>query len=156
MKAMLRTRTRTRTRTILSRTRTNLKTSWTSSSRLTISASRSRTFLHPCGPIYRHFDIISCLEFIFLTPYTYSDAPHIPSFPRNVDTVRRPAPHTERRKEARERRKERKEEELKEKREDVKRLKGLKMKEMKSKLEMIGKEGGWRGAQGTVFLAVSV
>lgn len=130
----------------------NLRTSWTSLSHLIISASRSRTFLHPCGSIYHHSSIVIRLVLIIFTPSTNSDAPHIPSFPRNVDTVRRPAPHTERRKEARERRRERKEEELKEKREDVKRLKGLKMKEMKKKLEMIGKEGGWKGAQGTVFL----
>jgi len=77
-----------------------------------------------------------------------SDAPHIPSFPRALETVRRPAAHTERRKEARERRKERKEEELRVRREEVKRLKKLKMREMQERLERIGKEGGWANSEG--------
>jgi protein KRI1 len=46
------------------------------------------------------------------------------------------------RKDARERKKQRKDEELAKKREEVKRLKGLKMKELKAKLERIGREGG--------------
>ena len=46
------------------------------------------------------------------------------------------------RKEARERKKQRKEEELAKKREEVKRLKGLKMKDLRAKLERIGREGG--------------
>ena len=46
------------------------------------------------------------------------------------------------RKEARERKKQRKEEELAKKREEVKRLKGLKMKGLRAKLERIGREGG--------------
>lgn len=52
---------------------------------------------------------------------------------RRPDTVR---------KEAREKRKARKEEELLKKREEVKRLKALKMKDLQSRLEKIGKEGG--------------
>lgn len=47
-----------------------------------------------------------------------------------------------RRKEARERRKARKEEEKLLKREEVKRLKALKLKELRRKLERIGREGG--------------
>ncbi|CAA7260390.1 unnamed protein product [Cyclocybe aegerita] len=64
----------------------------------------------------------------------------IPSYPRKlVSTVRR---EDTKRKEARERKKERKEEELAKKREEVKRLKALKMREVKRKLEMIGRQGG--------------
>lgn len=48
------------------------------------------------------------------------------------------------RKEAREKRKSRKEEELLLKKEEVKRLKALKMKEIQTKLELIGREGGKR------------
>jgi len=71
------------------------------------------------------------------------DAAHISSFPRAVESVRRPTEHAERRREARERRRERKEAEKAQRREEVKRLKGLKTREMEAKLERIGKEGGW-------------
>ncbi|KAF8911661.1 KRI1-like family C-terminal-domain-containing protein [Gymnopilus junonius] len=64
----------------------------------------------------------------------------IPTFPRNLPSlVRRPDTT---RKEARERKKTRKEEEIQKKREEVKRLKALKMREVKRKLEMISKQGG--------------
>ena len=76
------------------------------------------------------------------------DAAHIPSFPRAVESVRRPTEHTERRQAARERRRERKEAEKAERREEVKRLKGLKAREVEAKLERIGKEGGWARSQG--------
>ncbi|KAF8953200.1 KRI1-like family C-terminal-domain-containing protein [Flammula alnicola] len=64
----------------------------------------------------------------------------IPSFPRNLPSVVRRQDTT--RKDARERRKQRKEEELQKKREDVKRLKALKMREVKRKLDLIGRQGG--------------
>jgi protein KRI1 len=65
---------------------------------------------------------------------------NIKSYPRNVSaTVRR---EDSTRKEARERRKQRKEEELQKRREEVKRLKALKLRELRKKLERIGKEGG--------------
>lgn len=67
-------------------------------------------------------------------------ADQIPRFPRNIEsTVRR---EESSRKAERERRKARKEEELLKKKEEVKRLKALKMKEIRQKLERIGKEGG--------------
>jgi hypothetical protein len=72
---------------------------------------------------------------------TYSDAATIPRHPRNLNSTVRREDTT--RKEARERKKARKEEELLKKKEEVKRLKALKMKELKSKLERIGREGGW-------------
>ena len=58
---------------------------------------------------------------------------NLPSLVRREDTSR---------KEAREKRKARKEEELLRKKEEVKRLKALKMKEVRAKLERIGHEGG--------------
>ena len=64
----------------------------------------------------------------------------IPSFPRSIPTlVRR---EDSRRKDAREKRKQRKEGEMEKKREEVRRLKTLKMKEIRRKLETIGREGG--------------
>lgn len=75
--------------------------------------------------------------------YEEPDAAHISSFPRAVESVRRPAEHAERRHAARERRQERKEAEKAQRREEVKRLKGLKAREVEAKLERIGKEGGW-------------
>jgi len=70
----------------------------------------------------------------------------IPSFPRNLPaTVRR---EDTTRKDARERKKQRKEEELQKKREEVKRMKALKMREVKRKLELIGKQGGLKNAGG--------
>ncbi|EAU91884.1 hypothetical protein CC1G_04651 [Coprinopsis cinerea okayama7 len=64
----------------------------------------------------------------------------IQTFPRNIASVVRRTDST--RKEARERRKARKEEELAKKKEEVRRLKALRMKEIKRKLEKIGKVGG--------------
>jgi protein KRI1 len=46
------------------------------------------------------------------------------------------------RKAARERRKQRKEEEVLKRKEEVRRMKGLKMKELRAKLERIGREAG--------------
>ncbi|KAF8802648.1 Krr1-domain-containing protein, partial [Phlegmacium glaucopus] len=64
----------------------------------------------------------------------------IASFPRILPSVVRRQDTT--RKEARERRKERKEDELRKRQEEVKRMKALKMREIKRKLERIGREGG--------------
>ena len=76
------------------------------------------------------------------------DASHISSFPRAVESVRRPTEHAERRHAARERRRERKEAEKAQRREEVKRLKGLKAREVETKLERIGQEGGWTRSKG--------
>jgi len=67
-------------------------------------------------------------------------AASIPSFPRNLPSLVRRQDTT--RKDARERRKQRKEEELQKKKEEVRRLKALKMREVKRKLELIGRQGG--------------
>ncbi|KAI8978185.1 KRI1-like family C-terminal-domain-containing protein [Trametes punicea] len=67
-------------------------------------------------------------------------ATEIARYPRNIpDVVRR---QDTARKEAREKKKARKEEELLKKKEEVKRLKALKMKELRAKLERISHEGG--------------
>ena len=64
----------------------------------------------------------------------------ITSFPRILPSVVRRQDTT--RKDARQRRKERKEDELRKRREEVKRMKALKMKEIRRKLERVGREGG--------------
>lgn len=70
----------------------------------------------------------------------YSGAAQITRYPRTLpELVRR---QDTARKEAREKRKARKEEELLKKKEEVKRLKALKLKELRAKLERIGHEGG--------------
>jgi protein KRI1 len=92
--------------------------------------------------VAEHFE--SSYNFRFEEP----DAAHIQSFPRAVESVRRRTEHAERRRAARERRQERKEAEKAQRREEVKRLKGLKARELETKLERIGKEGGWARSQG--------
>ncbi|KAG8781908.1 hypothetical protein FRC16_002757, partial [Serendipita sp. 398] len=66
----------------------------------------------------------------------------IATYPRSLPSVVR-RPDTSR-KEAREKRKERKEEEMVQKKEEVNRLKALKMREIKSKIDRIQQEGGKR------------
>ncbi|KAG2055514.1 hypothetical protein BDR06DRAFT_321017 [Suillus hirtellus] len=81
---------------------------------------------------------------VFETSYNFRfeepDAATIKSFPRNIASTVRRVDTT--RKEGRERKKQRQEQELEKKHEEVKRLKALKMKEIRRKLECIGREGG--------------
>ena len=72
--------------------------------------------------------------------YIHSGATEIARHPRNIESLVRRQDSS--RKEERERRKARKEEELWKKKEEVKRLKALKIKELRAKLERIGVEGG--------------
>lgn len=71
------------------------------------------------------------------------DAATISTFPRNIQSTVRRQDTT--RKEARERRKARKEEELAKKKEEVRILKALKMREVRRKLEIIGRQAGLKG-----------
>lgn len=64
----------------------------------------------------------------------------IPTFPRNIQSTVRRQDTT--RKEARDRKKARKEEEVEKKREEIRRLKALKMRDVKRKLEIIGRQAG--------------
>ncbi|CAE6502586.1 unnamed protein product [Rhizoctonia solani] len=81
-----------------------------------------------------HFE--STYNFRFEEPNAHIIATH----PRNVTSVRRTDTT---RKEAREKRKERKAEKMLAKKEEVKRLKSLKMREFKDKLEKVRMEGGF-------------
>ncbi|OBZ65900.1 Protein kri1 [Grifola frondosa] len=74
------------------------------------------------------------------TSVSKSHAAMIPRHPRNLPSLVRRQDTS--RKDAREKRKARKEEELLQKKEEVKRLKALKMKNLRAKLERIGREGG--------------
>jgi protein KRI1 len=93
-------------------------------------------------------DVAERFESSYNFRFEEPDAAHIPSFPRAVESVRRPTENAERRQAARERRRERKEAEKAQRREEVKRLKGLKAREVEAKLESIGNEGGWTRSKG--------
>ncbi|KAF9047029.1 hypothetical protein BDZ89DRAFT_1058086 [Hymenopellis radicata] len=85
-------------------------------------------------------DTIDRFEISYNHRFEEPDALEIKSFPRNLPSLVRREDTT--RKDARERKKQRKAEELSQKKEEVKRLKALKMKEIRAKLERIGREGG--------------
>ncbi|KAF4598798.1 hypothetical protein EYR38_007206 [Pleurotus pulmonarius] len=85
-------------------------------------------------------DIVDRFESSYNFRFEEPGAATIQTFPRTLESTVRREDTT--RKDARARRKERKEEELQKKREEIKRLKSLKMKEIRKKLERIGKEAG--------------
>ncbi|KAL1744835.1 KRI1-like family C-terminal-domain-containing protein [Schizophyllum fasciatum] len=85
-------------------------------------------------------DIVDRFESSYNFRFEEPDAATIKTFPRSIETTVRREENP--RKAARERKKQRKEEELQRKREEVRRLKALKMKEIRAKLDRIGREGG--------------
>ncbi|PBK77884.1 hypothetical protein ARMSODRAFT_924095 [Armillaria solidipes] len=85
-------------------------------------------------------EIVDRFESSYNFRFEEPDAAEIKSYPRNIPSLVRREDTT--RKDARERRKTRKEEELQKKKEEVRRLKSLKMKEIRAKLDRIGREGG--------------
>ncbi|KAF4563110.1 hypothetical protein EYR40_007168 [Pleurotus pulmonarius] len=85
-------------------------------------------------------DIVDRFESSYNFRFEEPGAATIQTFPRTLESTVRREDTT--RKDARARRKERKEEELQKKREEIKRLKSLKMKEIRKKLERIGREAG--------------
>ncbi|TBU36557.1 KRI1-like family C-terminal-domain-containing protein, partial [Dichomitus squalens] len=87
-------------------------------------------------------DIADAFESSYNFRFEEPGAAEIARHPRNLPSLVRRQDTS--RKEAREKRKARKEEELLKKKEEVKRLKALKMKELRAKLERIGAEGGKR------------
>ncbi|OJA19430.1 hypothetical protein AZE42_02260 [Rhizopogon vesiculosus] len=85
-------------------------------------------------------DVADAFESSYNFRFEEPDAATIKSFPRTIASTVRRTDTT--RKDARERKKQRQEEELEKKREEVRRLKALKMKEVRRKLERIGREAG--------------
>ncbi|PIL32876.1 hypothetical protein GSI_04994 [Ganoderma sinense ZZ0214-1] len=85
-------------------------------------------------------DVADAFESSYNFRFEEPDAAEIARYPRNIASLVRRQDTA--RKDAREKRKARKEEELLKKREEIKRLKALKMKELRAKLERIGAEGG--------------
>ncbi|KAK0483373.1 KRI1-like family C-terminal-domain-containing protein [Armillaria novae-zelandiae] len=85
-------------------------------------------------------EIVDQFESSYNFRFEEPDAAEIKSYPRNIASLVRREDTT--RKDARERRKARKEEELQKKKEEVRRLKSLKMKDIRVKLDKIGREGG--------------
>ncbi|KAK7691350.1 hypothetical protein QCA50_004746 [Cerrena zonata] len=85
-------------------------------------------------------DVADYFESTYNFRFEEPGAAEIARYPRNIESLVRRQDSS--RKEERERRKARKEEEIQKKKEEVKRLKTLKNKELKVKLERIGIEGG--------------
>ncbi|KAJ3896145.1 KRI1-like family C-terminal-domain-containing protein [Lentinula edodes] len=85
-------------------------------------------------------EIVDRFESSYNFRFEEPDAAVIQTHPRQISSLIRREDTT--RKEARERRKKRREEEIEKKREEVKRMKALKMKELRMRLDRIGKQGG--------------
>ncbi|KAJ4493810.1 KRI1-like family C-terminal-domain-containing protein [Lentinula edodes] len=85
-------------------------------------------------------EIVDRFESSYNFRFEEPDAAVIQTHPRQIPSLIRREDTT--RKEARERRKKRREEEIEKKREEVKRMKALKMKELRMRLDRIGKQGG--------------
>ncbi|KAL0574812.1 Kinetochore protein Spc24 [Marasmius crinis-equi] len=85
-------------------------------------------------------EIVDRFESSYNFRFEEPDADVIKQYPRQIESTVRREDST--RKEARKRKAARKEEELQNRREEVKRLKALKMKELRAKLDKIGREGG--------------
>ncbi|KAJ6494674.1 KRI1-like family C-terminal-domain-containing protein, partial [Mycena vitilis] len=81
-------------------------------------------------------DIVDRFESSYNFRFEETDGTEIKSYPRNLPSLVRREDTT--RKDARERRKQRKEEELAKRKEEVRRLKGLKVKEIRARLERAG------------------
>ncbi|KAJ6593337.1 KRI1-like family C-terminal-domain-containing protein [Mycena capillaripes] len=81
-------------------------------------------------------DIVDRFESSYNFRFEETDGSQIKSYPRNLPSLVRREDTT--RKDARERRKQRKEEELAKRKEEVRRLKGLKVKEIRTRLERAG------------------
>ncbi|KAJ7125265.1 KRI1-like family C-terminal-domain-containing protein [Mycena epipterygia] len=81
-------------------------------------------------------DIVDRFESSYNFRFEEADGSQIKSYPRNLPSLVRREDTT--RKDARERRKQRKEEELAKRKEEVRRLKGLKVKEIRARLEKAG------------------
>ncbi|KAJ7496757.1 KRI1-like family C-terminal-domain-containing protein [Mycena latifolia] len=85
-------------------------------------------------------DIVDRFESSYNFRFEEADGSQIKSYPRNLPSLVRREDTT--RKDARERRKQRKEEELAKRKEEVRRLKGLKIKEIRARLEKAGVAAG--------------
>ncbi|KAI0937833.1 hypothetical protein AcW1_003888 [Taiwanofungus camphoratus] len=85
-------------------------------------------------------EIVDRFESSYNFRFEEPGADSIARYPRNLPSLVRRQDTS--RKEARDKRKARKEEELLKKKEEVKRLKALKLKDLRARLEKIGKEGG--------------
>lgn len=85
-------------------------------------------------------DIVDRFESSYNFRFEETDGTEIKSYPRNLPSLVRREDTT--RKDARERRKQRKEEELAKRKEEVRRLKGLKVKEIRARLEKAGVSTG--------------